>query len=220
MIDPLSLAISAGSFAVSATTAWLTLFRSGKLKMTRPTLFYLGPDGTTTNSGEGGEAKIFLRTLLYSTSKRGKLIENMFVVVSRGETSQPFNIWIYREEGRLSRGSGLHVDQEGRALDHHFLIPPDSPPFEFVAGDYTLKVYAKIIRVERPKLLQIVSAHLPDSIAREAASSSGGAFFDWAPDLGQYYVHSRPPPTYAEDQSPDASLAAGMLAKANPPPTF
>jgi len=220
MIDPLSLAISAGSFAVSATTAWLTLFRSGKLKMTRPTLFYLGPDGTTTNNGEGGKAKIFLRTLLYSTSKRGKLIENMFVAVSRGEASQSFNIWIYREEGRLSRGSGLHVDQEGRALDHHFLIPPDSPDFKFTGGEYTLKVYAKIVRIERPKLLHEVSAHLPDSIAREAAASGGGAFFDWAPDLGQYYVHSRPAPTLAEDQSPDVSLAVGMRTKAHPPPTF
>src|SRR6266851_2638275 len=210
MIDPLSLAISAGSFAVSATTAWLTLFRSGKLKMTRPTLFYLGPDGITDNNGERGNAKVFLRAFLYSTSKRGKIIENMFVAVSRGEASQPFNIWIYREEGRLSRGSGLHVDQEGRALDHHFLIPPNSSDFKFVSGDYTLKVYAKIVRIERPKLLQVVSAHLPDSIAREAADSGAGAFFDWAPDLGLYYVHSRPPPTNDENQSPDVSLAAGL----------
>jgi hypothetical protein len=218
MIDPLSLAISAGSFAVSAATAWLTLFRSGKLKMTRPTLFYLGPDGMTANDGQEGNAKVFLRALLYSTSKRGKLIENMFVTVSRGEASQPFNIWIYREEGRLSRGSGLHVDQEGRALDHHFLGPPDSPDFKFTDGDYTLRVYAKMVRIERPKLLQEVSAHLPDSIAREAIASGGGAFFDWAPDLGQYYVHSRPPPTTAEHQAPDVPLAAGMRANVHPKP--
>ena len=40
-----------------------------------------------TNDNDHGNAKVFLRTLLYSTSKRGKLIENMFVTVSRGETS-------------------------------------------------------------------------------------------------------------------------------------
>lgn len=106
MIDPVSLAISAGSFVVSATTAWLTLFRSGKLKMTRPTPFYLGPDDTT-NKGEEGKAKVFLKTLPYSTSKRDKLIENMFVAVSRGEPSQPFSIWIYREKGQLSRAIEL-----------------------------------------------------------------------------------------------------------------
>jgi hypothetical protein len=83
------------------------------------------------------------------------------------------NIWIYREEGRLSRGSGLHINQEGRALDHHFLIPPDSPDFKFTDGDYTLKVYAKIVGIERSKLLQVVSVHLPDSVAREAVASGG-----------------------------------------------
>jgi hypothetical protein len=215
MIDPVSLAISAGSFVVSAETAWLTLFRSGKLKMTRPTLFYFGPDGTPTSDGQGGKAKVFLRTFLYATSKRGKLIENMFVVVSRHGITQPFNIWIYREEGRLSRGSGLHVDQEGRALDHNFLIPPDNSDFKFLGGDFTLKVYAKIVGVERPKMLQEVSGQLPDSVAREAITSGRGAFFDWAPDLGRYYVDSRPPPT-----QPDASLAVGMRAKALPESSF
>jgi hypothetical protein len=187
--------------------------------MTRPTLFYLGPDGTAGEDKQGGHAKVFLRTLLYSISKRGKLIENMFIVVSRGETAQPFNIWIYREEGRLSRGSGLHVDQEGRALDHHFLIPPDAPDFKFIGGDYTIKVYGKLVGVERPKLLQEVSAHLPDSIVREATASGGGAFFDWAPDLGQYYVHSRPP-SANDDQLPGSSIKAAMQAKANPPAVF
>jgi hypothetical protein len=215
MIDPLSLAISAGSLVVSATTAWLTLFRSGKLKMTRPTLFFLGPDGTRTNDGRGGEAKVFIRAFLYSTAKRGKLIENMFVVVSTGEIRQSFNIWVYREEGRLSRGSGLHVDQEGKALDHHFLLPSDAPGFKFRAGDYTLKVYAKIVGVERPKLVQEVSAHLPEEIATATFISDGGAFFDWAPDLGRYYVDSRPPPT-----DPDISLAAAMRTKARPQSNF
>ncbi len=183
--------------------------------MTRPTLFYLGPDGETTSDGQGGKAKVFLRALLYTTSKRGKLIENMFVVVSRGEVTQPFSIWIYREEGRLSRGAGLHIDQEGRALDHHFLILTDDSDFKFATGDYTLKVYAKLVGIEHPKMLQEISAQLPDSVARDAIVSGRGAFFDWEPDLDRYHVDSRPPPTH-----PDASLAAGMRAKAIPRSSF
>jgi len=64
MGDPLSLSISAASFAISAITAWLTLFRSGELKMTIPALFYLGSDGMATNIEEGGSAKVFLRAFL------------------------------------------------------------------------------------------------------------------------------------------------------------
>jgi hypothetical protein len=209
MIDTLSLAISAGSFAISATIAWLTLFRSGKLKMTRPTLFYFGPDG------DQGNPKIFLRALLYSTAKRGMLVENMYVSVSKGDACQSFNIWIYREEGRLSRGSGLHVDQVGRTLDHHFLASQVSPDFKFTAGEYTLRVYAKLVRIERPILLQEVSANLTNSITRQAESSGGGVFFDWAPDIEEYYVDSRPPPT-----DPNVSLVIGMRTKARPPSTF
>lgn len=215
MIIGVSLAVSAGSFAVSAVTAWLTLFRSGRLKMTRPTLFYLGPDGITAGDDQAGHTKVFLRTLLYTTSKRGKLIENMFVIVSKGEASQSFNMWVYREEGRLSRGAGLHIDQEGKALDHHFLIPADNTGFRFSGGDYILRVYAKLVGIERPRMLQEVTAELPDSIAQEAIASGRGAFFDWAPDLGRYYVDSRPPPT-----RPDASLATGMRDKAHPRPSF
>jgi hypothetical protein len=215
MIDPLSLTISAGSFAVSAATAWLTLFRSGKLKMSWPTLFYFGPDGAKTGDGQGGRAKVFIRAFLYSTGKRGKLVENMFVVVSRGEASQSFNIWIYREEGKLSRGGGLHIDQDGKALDHHFLMPLETTNFSFIGGDYSLKVYAKIVGVARPRLLQEVSACLPEETAIKASRTGGGTFFDWAPDLGQYYVETRPPST-----DPDISLTIGMRGKIHPRPTF
>jgi hypothetical protein len=221
MVDPLSLAIAAGSFAVSATTAWLTLLRPGHIKMTRPTLFYLGPDGAAKEQDKRGTSKVFVRAFLHSTNTRGKLIENMFVTLSvpsksGEESSQRFNIWIYRDEGRLSRGSGLHVDQERKALDHHFLIPPDDLNFKFIPGNYTLRVYAQLVGKKHPNLLQVVTAELPESIAHEMIVSGGGAFFDWAPDLEQYYVHSRPPP---EDQTTDLSLTNWMRTKAYPRPT-
>jgi hypothetical protein len=42
MVDLLSLAISTLSLAVAATTAWLTLFRRGTVKMTHRPLLHSG----------------------------------------------------------------------------------------------------------------------------------------------------------------------------------
>jgi hypothetical protein len=194
MPDPISLGISAGALLVSAGTAWVTLLRPGQLKMTRPTLFYLGPDGASAAGRDRGSPKVFLRTLLYSSAKRGVVIENMYVTVHRGKTQQNFNIWVYRESGRLSRGSGLFVDQDGVALDHHFLLPPDGTGFTFHPGEYSIDVYVKLVRSSKPHLLASVTAQLPESVAKEAEESGGGVFFDWGPDLAKYHANSRPVP--------------------------
>ena len=193
MFDPISVGISTGALAISAGTAWPTLLRPGQLKMTRPTLFYFGPDGGSPGEDDRGGPKVFLRTLLYSTAKQGNLIENMYVTVRKGETRQNFNIWVYREDGRLSRGSGLFVNQDGVALDHHFLLPADGTQFSFDDGDYTVDIYAKLVRASRPHLLASVPIQLPGPVAKEAAKSGGGVFFDWGPDLGRYHAHTRPP---------------------------
>jgi hypothetical protein len=183
--DPASLAVSAAALVVSAGTAWLTLLRSGQLKMTQPTLFYLGPDG-------GGPPKVYVRALLYSTGKRGILIENMYVALRRAETRQNFSIWVVRENGHLSRGSGLFVDHDGTALDHHFLLPSDGTAFEFGPGDYTIDVYAKLVRSPTPTLLRSITATLSPEVANEARSSRSGVFFDWGPDLGRYHANTKP----------------------------
>lgn len=60
-METASIVISVSALVVSVTTAWLTLFRRGTIRMTQPTLVYFGPDGL------GGGPKVFLRTLLYST---------------------------------------------------------------------------------------------------------------------------------------------------------
>ena len=72
-MEAVSIVISVSALAVSVTTAWLTLVRRGTIRMTQPTLVFFGPDGG------GGSPKVFLRTLLYSTAKRGQIVENMFL---------------------------------------------------------------------------------------------------------------------------------------------
>ena len=102
-----SLLISGLALCISLATAWVTLFRRGDLKMTQPTVIYFGPDADQPG-GENPSPKVYLRTLLFSTGKRGRMIESLHVRIERGETAQNFNIWVYGEE-KLSRGSGLFV---------------------------------------------------------------------------------------------------------------
>ena len=103
MIDPVSLAISTLSLSVSGLV-WLTLFRRGTVKMTQPTVIFFGPD-TPRSHSDTPLPKVYLRTLLFSTSKRGRVIESMHVVLSRNETHQNFNIWVMESEVNLS-GAG------------------------------------------------------------------------------------------------------------------
>lgn len=56
-MEAASIVISVSALVVSVTTAWLTLFRRGTIRMTQPTLVFFGPDGLA------GGPKVFLRTL-------------------------------------------------------------------------------------------------------------------------------------------------------------
>jgi hypothetical protein len=188
----LSLSISCLAFVVSALTAWLTFFRRGKLRMTQPTVVYFGPDG-------GGEKearnKVYLRTLLYSTSRRGQMVESMHVNLQRAETRQNFSVWVYGEE-RLVRGSGLFVGHEGVAFNHHFLLPRDGADFKFVAGEYALRVNAKRVGDRRSRELAAVRLVVSDSHALELQQKEeAGIYFDWGADLQAYHpsikIHSK-----------------------------
>lgn len=119
-------AISCLALIVSGITAWLTFFRKGKLLMTQPTTVFFGPDGSKF---EGSKSKVYLRTLLYSTAKIGHVLESLHISLQRNESKQNFNIWVYGEKGKLHRGSGLFIPQEGVTFDHHFLLSVDGANF-------------------------------------------------------------------------------------------
>lgn len=76
MADPISITVSILALAVSSATAWLTLFRRGTVKMTQPTVIFLGPE-IPRSPNEPPSPKIYLRTLLFSTSKRWRVIQSM-----------------------------------------------------------------------------------------------------------------------------------------------
>jgi hypothetical protein len=176
----LTVGISLLALTISGLTLWLSHIRRGSLKMTRPTVVFFGPDG-----GEGGISKIFLRTLLYSTAKRGVVLENLYVRLRRGETQQNFNIWVYGEKD-LARGSGLFIGQEGIATNHHFLTPTDVSKFDFAAGDYRLEVFGKTVNQEIVSLLSSIELRIEPSEAEKLRKQDHGIYFDWGPDAARY----------------------------------
>ncbi|MEW6207959.1 MAG: hypothetical protein AB1631_06310 [Acidobacteriota bacterium] len=182
----LSLGISCLALFISGITAWLTFFRKGKLVMTQPTVVFFGPDGSKFESGKN---KIYLRTLLYSTAKRGQVLESLHVSLRRNESKQNFNIWVYGDKGDLKRGSGLFVAQEGVAFDHHFLLPEDGANFEFRSGAYNLVVYAKLVGEKTAKELMAINLVISESQALRLSDPNTGIYFDWGPDQQSYHAH-------------------------------
>ena len=181
-----AIGIATLALVVSGITAWLTFFRSGKLVMTQPTTVFFGPDGLFF---EGPKRKVFLRTLLYSTAKRGQVIESLHVSLQRNESKQNFSIWVYGQKGDLTRGSGLFVPQEGVTFNHHFLPPHDGTNFTFVAGTYRLVLFAKLVGYHAPKELIALRLSITDSDALALLKPNTGIAFDWGPDLQNYHSH-------------------------------
>jgi hypothetical protein len=179
--------ISVVSLLMSATVAWLTLFRRGTVKMTQPTVIFFGPD-TPRERKEKPLPKIFLRTLLVATAKRGRVIESMHVALSRNETHQNFNIWVYGDD-KLVRGSGLFVGETGVAANHHFLAPNDGSSFAFTEGCYNLEVFVRLLGDKNQKLLYAQPLEISRDVAASLAEPGTGVYFDWGPDSGRYLSH-------------------------------
>ena len=203
------LAFSAVALSISAVTAWLTLFRRGNLKMTRPNVIFFGFDSTPGKP----DPKIFMRCLLYSTAAKGQLVENLFVRLSRVESVQNFSIWVYGEKNDLTRGSGLYVGRDGVAKNHHFLIPPDNPGFSFRNGDYQLQVFANLVGKGKPLLLFETRLSMTDDQAQHLENGDHGLYFDWGPESRRYFTKLDKKP-----DRPNSAEAASLIDKLLPPP--
>jgi len=186
-----AIVISVFSLFIAGLTAWLTLLRKGTVKMTQPTMLFFGRDPE-------GMSKVFLRTLLYSTSKRNQIVESMFVKVKRGETLQTFNLWVYGDTF-LARGSGINVGPDGLVCNHHFLTPKDGTAYTFLPGAYIIEVYASLVGGRSPLLLSRINLSLRDDHASAMRSKDVGVFFDWGPDSLSYHAHL--------DERPEAKIA-------------
>ena len=171
----MSLIISILSLIISGWT-WFTKIRRGKIKMTRPSIIcYLGKNGED-------EPKVFVRTLLYSTSERGEYIQNMFISLSREDKVQNFNIWAYDDKG-LVRGSGLYVNKDGFSSYHHFLLPKNSS-WQFIEGNYKLEVFAETVDGKTNKIFE-QKINLTNEQS-DYLKQNKALYYDWAPDLEGY----------------------------------
>lgn len=185
--DVLTIGISGVSLAVSIYAVWVAQFNRGRLKMTRPTLLCLKREMPS------GLPKIFLRTCLFTTGSKGRVIESMFLRVRHAYGTFTFDFWGHTETGRLTLGSGLYVGPGGVASDHHFNPRRDaSVDFLYVAGDYQVDVFATIVGQKKPKLLHrlnffvdgIQSAELVQIPTREM-------YLVWNADTRSYDGHVR-----------------------------
>jgi hypothetical protein len=188
MSNWLSFAISCLALGVAGVTAWLTFFRRGRLVMTQPTIIFMGPDGLAF---EAGGSKVYLRTLLYCTAKRGYVLESLYLSLQRNEGAQNFNVWVYGAKGDLQRGSGLFVPQEGVTFDHHFLLPKDGTNFKFLSGNYTLRVFAKGVGERASSELTRIKLEITEALALDLAKPQTGLYFDWGPDQQSYHPHTQ-----------------------------
>lgn len=212
---PLSLVISILSLTISAATAFFTFFHRGAVRMTRPTTIYFGPDV----KADSANPKVYLRTLLFSTSKRGQIIESLHVSLSRNETIQTFNIWVYGEE-RLVRGSGLFVGETGVVTNHHFLLPKDGSHFNFSAGIYQLDVFVKLLGRSKRRMLFSDRLEVSQEDAKRMATEKVGLYFDWGPDSSHYLAYVDDKRLQLDKPSP-LELLDILMATAkpgNPPP--
>jgi hypothetical protein len=207
MLPVISLAVSGLSLVVAATTAWLTLWRRGRVRMGQPPTIYFGPDGARER-----QSKVFVRALLYATAARGRIVEGMYARLTRGDSAQTFSVWVCGEgRGALGRGVGLAVRPDGAALDHHFLLPRDGTTYRFLAGVYKVELFVVLVGRARPMKLRTVELTVtePQATALNEDPTSG-LYFDWSPETGRYHGHI--------DNAKLPDLPPPMILFAHPPP--
>ena len=180
--------VSLLSLGVSGTTMYFTWLRRGRLAMTRPNVVFFGYEA----AGNRPTAKIFLRTLLYSSSTQGKMVERMFVKLLREGKEQVFGFWGHGWTTELSPGSGLYVGQTGVSSNHHFTLSMNQPAYDFTAGEYTLQVFAQQPGEAAPAMLSEVKLTV-DAERAKALAQRKGVLFVLEPDTQKYVGQVRDP---------------------------
>lgn len=164
--------VSLLSLGVSGTTMYFTWLRRGRLAMTKPNIVFFGYEA----AGNRPTAKIFLRTLLYSSSTQGKMVERMFAKLIHGGKAQVFGFWGHGWTTELSPGSGLYVGQTGVSSNHHFTLSMHQPAYDFEAGEYTLQIFAQQPGETAPAMLSEIKLTVDDERAKQLAQRKGVMF--------------------------------------------
>lgn len=183
-MEYISIPISVLSLAISLGTFWLVFVHRGRLLMTKPTIVFFGFDNVPNTT-----PKVFLRTLLYSTSNRGHVIEGMHVKVSRADSERVFSFWGYGEREKLTPGSGLHINRNGLSANHHFVLSVHDDSYQFDPGRYEIQVFANIVGRKYPVELATINLSLSEELA-SALGRNEGVLFE-RKISGEYEGHTR-----------------------------
>ena len=192
------------SLLFSIAALWATSFRRGRLRMTPPSVVYFGPDGGRS-LGKPLPEKVFFRALLWSEGARGQVVQQLFISLRRGDANIGFSIWTYGDE-RQVRGSGFFIPPTGIATNHHFLRQKSQGDGRvFLAGDYTLEVWATTLNNVRTMLWR-GSFKIDATQANKAADNQRGVYFDLVPTTGNYEAHIGEKLSDVEDNVPNSIL--------------
>lgn len=203
----LPIVVSVAALGLSIWNFWTNQIRRGEVRMTQPTFIFLGRDLPDNRP------KIFLRTLLYSTSVRGHVIESMYLRVSQnplgqadGEIAHIFDFWGYAEREKIMLGSGLYVGQAGVAFNHHFnLSRKAGPQFCWWSAPCRIQVFARVVGDAAAQLLQEVTIDINgEHAALLVQVMDVGVRYEWAADSGEYVA-------YADRRSDREPLPVTML---------
>ena len=182
-IEFLSLILSTIAILFSGYIFYFTSLRKGKVKMTKPSVIFFGPDGP-----ENSNKKVFIRTLLFSTSQKGNYIQNMYLkLTTNPKLSKVFNIWVYDNDG-LKRGSGLYVGEEGIPANHHFLLNKGETEFKFTKGKNKIEIYAELVDGKETKIHES-TINLTEEQEKGLENNNTGIYFDWDPSSKNYVSH-------------------------------
>ena len=181
-MQAISLLLSIIALMVSLLTIWLTVLRRGSVRSTHPSIVAFSYDFVDSPLPQ---AKVFLRTLLYSTGKRGIVIENLFLRVSEGTRSDEFAYWGYGDKVPV-RGSGIFVPETSVVTYHHFSSLNPDKLFWFTEGTYTLELIARI--VGRKRLVSLWTIELTVPAVATSIRRGTRVFFNSSPEDNSYKV--------------------------------
>jgi len=186
--------VSLAALAISLFTLWFTILRRGFVKSTHPAFIAVRYDFV---GKPVPQAKIFLRTLLFSTGKRGRVIESLLLRVHDEHRVDEFSFWGMGDKD-LVRGSGLFVPETGIATNHHFNPLNADELFAFKSGTYHIELVAKLLGRRELVSLWKIPLQIPAGVFSEGLTPDEAVFFNWSPGLGRYI-------TSVENRSKDGS---------------
>jgi hypothetical protein len=190
LITFLGVLISILALCVSCLTLWISHLRRGKIMMMRPAIFFFGWDQVGSPL-----PKIFLRSLLFSNANRGRVLENMYLLVRSPKGETVFNFWGHANSGpgSLTRGSGLFISKDGYLADHHFNPEPRTDVTDsYPPGEYEIKVIVRQFGDSADITLGRYNLQLDQRWSTSLGSKIDGVLWTFNPRDQTYHANTSP----------------------------